>query len=282
MFGNLFWGNHLRCFGTKFRSMDAQVLFRSFRAKTTQSTTAITSIVIRNANQSAKNLSLRGSLSEAKTTKQSKQNLVAQSAPKTRPLRGAKNRFQTSSSASADFLLEAEKRGTPPKSEKAAAFWEHNLNEVGGSGSGVQPFLRKDSSESNAKNGATIADSANQIKNAESQILPLPCGGGQRGWVKFNLSSLRDLPLANRGNPQKKYLVSTIHTKIAESTPKSQNPHAESNKKTQIHAEVSLSDFVGFGAIGRENRTLSPLSAQERTIPQKHQRDNAKRIYMQG
>ena len=36
---------------TKFRSMDAQVLFRSFRAKTTQSTTAITSIVICVANQ---------------------------------------------------------------------------------------------------------------------------------------------------------------------------------------------------------------------------------------
>ncbi|MGX2983249.1 lipid A deacylase LpxR family protein [Helicobacter sp. 23-1045] len=50
----------MRCFGTKFRSMDAQVLFRSFRAKTTQSTTAITSIEIHNANQSAKNPSLRG------------------------------------------------------------------------------------------------------------------------------------------------------------------------------------------------------------------------------
>ncbi|MGX3009955.1 hypothetical protein ACWIUD_00125 [Helicobacter sp. 23-1044] len=43
--GNLFLGNHLRCFGTKFRSMNPSVLFRSFRAKTTQSTTAITSIV---------------------------------------------------------------------------------------------------------------------------------------------------------------------------------------------------------------------------------------------
>ncbi|MGX3011725.1 hypothetical protein ACWIUD_09260 [Helicobacter sp. 23-1044] len=43
-----------------------------------------------------------------------------------RPLRGAKNREQGCSSATADFLLEAEKRGTPPKSEKAAAFWEHN------------------------------------------------------------------------------------------------------------------------------------------------------------
>ena len=70
--GNSFWGNHLRCFGTKFRSIrriykrsavaiDAKVLFRSFRAKTTQSTTAITSIVIRNANQSIKNPSLRDS-----------------------------------------------------------------------------------------------------------------------------------------------------------------------------------------------------------------------------
>ena len=42
----------------------------------------------------------------------------------------------------ADFLLEAEKRGSPPKSEKAAAFWR-----VGGAGRGVQPFLRKESSE---------------------------------------------------------------------------------------------------------------------------------------
>ncbi|MGX3010790.1 hypothetical protein ACWIUD_04380 [Helicobacter sp. 23-1044] len=48
----MFWGSHLRCFGTKFRSMDAQVLFRSFRAKTTQSTTAITSIEIRASHES--------------------------------------------------------------------------------------------------------------------------------------------------------------------------------------------------------------------------------------
>ena len=50
-----------------------------------------------------------------------------------------------------DFLLEAEKRGSPPKSEKAVAFWEHNLNKVGGSGCGAQPFLRKESSESKIK-----------------------------------------------------------------------------------------------------------------------------------
>ena len=43
--GNLFWGNHLRCFDTKLRSMNALVLSRLFRTKTAQSTTAITSIV---------------------------------------------------------------------------------------------------------------------------------------------------------------------------------------------------------------------------------------------
>ena len=43
---NLFWGNHLNYFCIKFRSMDAQVLFRSFHTKIIQSTTAITSIVV--------------------------------------------------------------------------------------------------------------------------------------------------------------------------------------------------------------------------------------------
>ncbi|MGX3010273.1 hypothetical protein ACWIUD_01740 [Helicobacter sp. 23-1044] len=134
----------------------------------------------RNDGQQRPTSSLRGSLSEAKTTKQSK-NDKNQScdSTKSRPLRGAKNREQTSSSATADFLLEADKRGSPPKSEKAAAFWEHNLNEVGGSGSGVQPFLREKTSESNPKNGENDADSANQIKNAESctktQNLTMDC-----------------------------------------------------------------------------------------------------------
>ncbi|MGX3011415.1 GTPase Era [Helicobacter sp. 23-1044] len=82
---------------------------------------------------------------------------------KSRPLRGAKNREQGCRSATADFLLEAEKRGTPPKSEKAAAFWR-----VGGAGRGVQPFLREDSSESKNQNDENYTDSANQIKSAES------------------------------------------------------------------------------------------------------------------
>ena len=84
-----------------------------------------------------------------------KQNLCE--APKTRPLRGAKNRNQGCSSATADFLLEAEKRGSPPKSEKAAAFWR-----VGGAGRGVQPFLREE------KGDKKLKDSKDIIKQLET------------------------------------------------------------------------------------------------------------------
>ncbi|MGX3011373.1 MiaB/RimO family radical SAM methylthiotransferase [Helicobacter sp. 23-1044] len=87
-----------------------------------------------------------------------------------RPLRGAKNRIQGCSSATADFLLEAEKRGSPPKSEKAAAFWR-----VGGAGRGVQPFLRKDSSESKGQNGESNADSSKKLPiNSTPQIIKSP------------------------------------------------------------------------------------------------------------
>ena len=48
--------------------------------------------------------------------------------------------------------------------------------------------------------------------------------------------------------------------------------NADFNTKNDS-AEVSLSDFVGFGARERENRTDSPLSVRARTIPRKHQRD---------
>lgn len=48
--------------------------------------------------------------------------------------------------------------------------------------------------------------------------------------------------------------------------------NADFNTKNDS-AEVSLSDFVGFGARERENRTDSPLSVRARTISRKHQRD---------
>ena len=56
----------------------------------------------------------------------------------------------------ADFLLEGELLGTPLKA-KAIAFWEHIQKIVGGSVGGVQPFLRKESSENDCKG---IVDSA--------------------------------------------------------------------------------------------------------------------------
>ncbi|MGX2983667.1 hypothetical protein [Helicobacter sp. 23-1045] len=54
-------------------------------------------------------------------------------APESRPLRGAKNRIQTSSSATADFLLEADKARALPLKAKSGSFWGHNLI-VGGGG----------------------------------------------------------------------------------------------------------------------------------------------------
>ena len=90
-----------------------------------------------------------------------KQNLC--DSTESRPLRGARNRIQGCSSATADFLLEAEKRGSPPKSEK------RQLLARRGSGAGGAALLRKEKSESSKRNGESSAksalDSANLTKN---------------------------------------------------------------------------------------------------------------------
>ena len=97
-------------------------------------------------------------------SKQSKQNNLHEVQTESRPIRGAKNRIQTSSSASADFLLEKELRGTPPKSEKAAAFWR-----VGGAGRGVQPFLRKEKGDKELKD-SSVDLSAESHKEMDSRF----------------------------------------------------------------------------------------------------------------
>ena len=75
------------------------------------------------------------------------QNNRAQSANfESRPLRGAKNREEGRSSASADFLLEAEKRGTLPKSEKRQLLGTH-FKKVGESGERGAALLREKTSE---------------------------------------------------------------------------------------------------------------------------------------
>ncbi len=70
--GNLFWGNHLRCFDDKISLDEPQVLSRSFRAKTTQSTTAITSIV--DSTQSAESNNNPPRHSELSQSEESKKN----------------------------------------------------------------------------------------------------------------------------------------------------------------------------------------------------------------
>ncbi|MGX3011796.1 hypothetical protein ACWIUD_09625 [Helicobacter sp. 23-1044] len=97
-------------------------------------------------------------------------------APKSRPLRGAKNREQTSSSASADFLLEADKRGTPPKSEK------RQLLASRGSGEGGAALLREKTNESNKLNDDTIENSAKCTKNAESSAFH-SCENDNLRWI---------------------------------------------------------------------------------------------------
>ena len=74
-----------------------------------------------------------------------------------RPLRGAKNRKQGRSSASADFLLEADKRGSPPKSEK------RQLLARRGSGAGGAALLRKE--KNNKENAESNIDSSPTAQN---------------------------------------------------------------------------------------------------------------------
>ncbi|MGX3011597.1 MBL fold metallo-hydrolase [Helicobacter sp. 23-1044] len=174
--GNLSLGMQFAPFSHKTSLDEPQVLSRSFHAKTAQSHTANTSIVIRDANQSAKNPSLleneRSEFSWQSTIKSNPCDST-----ESRPLRGAKNRIEGCSSATADFLLEADKRGTPPKSEKRELLGTQ-LNSRGERGRGAA-LLREKTNESNKQNNETIADSANQIKIAESctktQNLKMDC-----------------------------------------------------------------------------------------------------------
>ncbi len=106
-------------------------------------------------------ISVEGNLNESRV-----------SATESRPIRGAKNRIQTSSSASADFLLERDLRGSPPKSEK------RQLLARRGSGAGGAALLRKETSESNGKSVDCFGDesprndesSANSYDSTQSAI----------------------------------------------------------------------------------------------------------------
>ena len=76
-------------------------------------------------------------------------------APENSPASWCKKSGEASSSASADFLLEAEKRGSPPKSEK------RQLLARRGSGAGGAALLRKEkNSNKSAESIAKSVDSA--------------------------------------------------------------------------------------------------------------------------
>ena len=107
--------------------------------------------------------SLRDSRSESK---QSKKNNLCDSTESC-PLSGAKNREQGCSSATADFLLEAEKRGSPPKSEKRQLLG-NTLNSRGERVRGAA-LLRKEKSELNRKSGESSTDSP--LQHCDSYIL---------------------------------------------------------------------------------------------------------------
>ena len=120
-----------------------------------------------NNNNSSKSneSSLRGRIADLHEAIQKNQSRV--SATKSRPIRGAKNRNQTSSSASADFLLESELRGSPPKSEK------RQLLARRGSGAGGAALLRKEKAESKSKeivgNSRIAKMDCHESANAESR-----------------------------------------------------------------------------------------------------------------
>ncbi|MGX3011190.1 hypothetical protein ACWIUD_06480 [Helicobacter sp. 23-1044] len=173
--GNLFWGNHFADLVNRHKARTQSPLSLCRFTKNCESTTAITSIVIALTRinckfiANLKNSSLRDSAFYAESwqstnfcdSKNDKNNPCE--APKSRPLRGAKNREQGCSSATADFLLEVEKRGSPPKSEK------RQLLARRGSGAGGAALLRKDSSESKGQNGESNADST--LQNCDSYNL---------------------------------------------------------------------------------------------------------------
>ena len=178
MGGNLFWGNHLRCLWIKLRSIDAQVLFRLFHPQTTQSTTAITSIVLAKATNLKKLVIARFGNAESKQSKQIKsvrsanhcksfchflllqkveslfflviarriidsrkaiQKNKCASAPRISPDSWCKKSESKGAVVPpADFLLESELRGSPPKSEK----WQ--LLARRGSGAGGAALLQKE------------------------------------------------------------------------------------------------------------------------------------------
>ena len=88
--------------------------------------------------------------------------------PENSPASWCKKSGEASSSASADFLLEADKRGSPPKSEKRQLLGIH-FKKVGGSGAGGAALLREKTRELNKQKSDDFTEST--LDSAKSQNL---------------------------------------------------------------------------------------------------------------
>ena len=100
-------------------------------------------------------------LDSAESQNLNKNNLCE--APENSPASWCKKSGEASSSGKADFLLEAEKRGSPPKSEKRQLLGTH-FKKVGGSGDRGAALLREEN-----KNNNGIAESS--LYSIDSAIL---------------------------------------------------------------------------------------------------------------
>ena len=152
--GNLFWGNHFADLLNFGRSQTPSLVSRPKFSKNYESTTAITSIVIRCTNQSAIFSSLRGQQPEAiqknnpcDSTKISPASWCKKSDSR---LQKCNRRFFTRSGLSEALPLKA----------KSVSFWR-----VGGAGRGVQPFCENFKLKANIKIAAYNRNLANLRTN---------------------------------------------------------------------------------------------------------------------
>ncbi|MGX2981816.1 hypothetical protein [Helicobacter sp. 23-1045] len=85
------------------------------------------------------------------------------------------------------------------------------------------------------------------LRFAESQILPLPCGGGLRGWVKSQkLRQCENLTCQIRSNSQKKIKIDCHNLPLANLAMTNQSQILRIKRKTQNLAMTIRARFCKF------------------------------------
>ncbi|MGX3012027.1 thioredoxin fold domain-containing protein [Helicobacter sp. 23-1044] len=177
-------------------------------------------------------------------------------APKTRPLRGAKNRKQTSSSASADFLLEA-KAGHSPKSEK------RQLLARRGSGVGGAALLREKSSESNAENGENIVESQNLKRDSS------PTAQNDKKNVDCHDSATQNLAMTGK-NAESAPTSSLRASEASVASVRSTDPHLQIQDSANAESNKSNTDSANHAKNAESNKNLanSAISIETQELAQ--------------